>query len=217
MWVIAAGCLLGWNVSSQRAAADAGAKCSEPPAVNARLVATEVAPAPQAQTIQLTGGGEATLVQCDVKTWGNQAGATDSGKALVAGVWSSDRTVAEGGTTAVINPLYLDRNAPTGTLQVNAGAARTSSTLVRLNVTTADDQPWGWGAARLRLSTDGSKWTDWQSITGGLDWRLTGAKGEKTVYLQLRDCAGNDSPIISQTILYAPIENATSRKWMLYR
>ncbi|WP_286927203.1 MULTISPECIES: S-layer homology domain-containing protein [Lysinibacillus] len=89
-------------------------------------------------------------------------------------------------------------NAPTGSIMINNGAAYTSSTNVILTMTATDLEG---EAIEMRFSNDGTTWSSWESKVSTKSWTLLIGDGSKTVYMQLRDTAGNISNTFSDTIV----------------
>jgi thermitase len=107
---------------------------------------------------------------------------------------------------AVTNsPPPADTTAPTGSVLINNGAARTRGLSVRLTLNATDPSP-GSGVSQVRASNNGIRWSSWISFTPGTyNWRLSGKKpGTKRVYVQYKDGAGNESAAYTDTIRYAP-------------
>ncbi|WP_324679137.1 malectin domain-containing carbohydrate-binding protein [Hymenobacter sp. GOD-10R] len=102
--------------------------------------------------------------------------------------------VTDAATNATTVSFTLDLAAPTGTLAINGGAARTNSTSVTLNLTSS-------GATQMRFSNDGTTFTAFEPIASTKAWTLPTGDGPKTVYLQLQDAAGNISASITDDIL----------------
>ncbi|MFJ7732878.1 S-layer homology domain-containing protein [Lysinibacillus sp. NPDC097231] len=89
-------------------------------------------------------------------------------------------------------------NAPTGSIVINNGAAYTSSTNVTLTMTATDLEG---EAIEMRFSNDGTTWSSWEPKVSSKNWTLSNGEGSKTVYMQLRDSAGNISIVFSDTIV----------------
>ena len=103
-----------------------------------------------------------------------------------------------GNKTARTVSVTLDRTPPTGTLQVNDGDEETNSRSVVLSVTASDNSP----LKDVRFSLDGgNSWTDWEEFAGMKVVMLPEGEGEKEVFCQLRDAAGN-SVSFSDTIRF---------------
>ena len=95
--------------------------------------------------------------------------------------------------TATVSILVLaDTTRPTGSIQINNGAAATSTTAVTLNLSAADSGGSGVTSMRFRNTTTDpySAWEPYQSTKA---WTLTDGTGTKKVYVQFMDGAGNVS------------------------
>ncbi|WP_164779751.1 cadherin repeat domain-containing protein [Paenibacillus kobensis] len=90
--------------------------------------------------------------------------------------------------------ITLDTAAPAGTLKINNGDAVALSSDVTLNLTASDLT-----AVQMRISNDATAWSAWEAFASVKPWTLSAGGGVKTVYVQLRDVAGNVSAI-SDTI-----------------
>lgn len=95
--------------------------------------------------------------------------------------------------------IYLDTKAPTGTITINGGASITTTQEVTLSITlneiTGND-------VQMRFSNDKTNWSNWESYSPIKNWTLSDGYGIKTVYCQIKDSAGNSSPIILNRINY---------------
>jgi hypothetical protein len=80
--------------------------------------------------------------------------------------------------------VILDTAAPSGRVQIAGGAVAVNKRSVDLDAAAS-------GAARMRFSNDGSTWSAWEPYAAGKRWTLTAGDGEKTVYAQFADGAGN--------------------------
>ncbi|GAI08344.1 unnamed protein product, partial [marine sediment metagenome] len=87
-----------------------------------------------------------------------------------------------------------DDAGPTGTIEINDGDACTDNPDVTLALT-CDDGLWGCGCDQMRFSNDNIDWTDsWKPVAATFGpWTLSAGDEVKTVYVQFRDAAGNDS------------------------
>ena len=105
----------------------------------------------------------------------------------------------------------VDTNPPTGTVRINNIDAATASPSVTVRVLGRDDIS---GVTQLRLSNDGSAWSNPQAYTGkestaqAIGWDLTNnafggnnADGTKTVYVQFKDASGKWSASETDTIV----------------
>jgi hypothetical protein len=110
-------------------------------------------------------------------------------------------------TTGLISQTYsesiiLDTTPPSMSFVINGDGAYTKETLVILHVTSSDALS---GPGAYRWSGDGvwdseswimgfdTDWWDW--------WNFTSGDGTKTLYLQIKDRAGNLSPTYSDSII----------------
>jgi photosystem II stability/assembly factor-like uncharacterized protein len=100
--------------------------------------------------------------------------------------------------TATLFVLRYDASVPTVTVQINDGASTTNQVSVRLQLAAGDV---GSGLADARVSSNCFAWSDWQPYADELLWNLP-ALNRRTlpVYVQLRDRAGNESAVASDTI-----------------
>lgn len=106
-------------------------------------------------------------------------------------------------------PNRTDATPPTGTLTINDGMTKTGSIDVTLTIsgtdplvsnytaTTSDDAS---GVAYMSFSNDNVSWSSWEPFATTKEWTLEAGPGTKTVYLKLKDNAGNVSQLISATI-----------------
>ncbi|RJQ56029.1 MAG: hypothetical protein C4521_01550, partial [Actinobacteria bacterium] len=105
-----------------------------------------------------------------------------------------------GETIVLADDIILDTRAPTGSVSINDGAASTSSTAVTLELVAADDRE----LALMRVSNDGvfdGPEEDWRPYQATLEWSLTAGEGTKTVSVQFKDGAGNESGVVSDDIV----------------
>ncbi|WP_326993157.1 Ig-like domain-containing protein [Chitinophaga sp. 212800010-3] len=87
-------------------------------------------------------------------------------------------------------PTYtIDRTAPVGTMQINAGAAYTNSTAVTLTLAYTDADP----LLQMRFSNNNTTWSAWENYAATKAWNLPAGDGNKTVYVQVRDRVQNTS------------------------
>lgn len=100
--------------------------------------------------------------------------------------------------TTNASSVTFDKTAPTGTLAINGGAAYTSSPSVVLSMTANDALT---GVAGMRFSNDNLTWSAWQPFGASQPWTLPAGNGNRTVYAQLRDGAGNTGAAEAQIIL----------------
>lgn len=97
-------------------------------------------------------------------------------------------------STIYEDTIIYDATAPTGgTVSINDGSAYTTSTTVVLTLFASDEVS---GMSQMRLSNDGvfdSPEEDWGTYATSSDWTLASGDGAKTVYVQFRDKAGNET------------------------
>jgi formylglycine-generating enzyme required for sulfatase activity len=95
----------------------------------------------------------------------------------------------------VSDTIALDTSAPSGSISINGGASTTASLNVTLSLSAS-------GATEMRIgnSSDFSS-VNWESYTPSKSWTLTSGDGTKMVYVQFRDSAGNESSVVSESIV----------------
>jgi len=104
--------------------------------------------------------------------------------------------------------IFLDRQPPVNLqITINGGQEATSDPVVYLNISAADPGVAS-GLYRMRFSNDGRSWSPWEAwSTVKNQWSLisgyggTDTDGNKTVYLQVMDRAGNTAGPVSDTIV----------------
>jgi uncharacterized protein (AIM24 family) len=101
-------------------------------------------------------------------------------------------------STPSSDSIILDTVPPSGSVDINSGSAYTSSPEVTLSLTASDGG--GSGVTRMRFSNDGAAWSDWQDFNTAKSWSLNAEDGEKYVYVQFEDAAGNRSSSASDSI-----------------
>ena len=102
-------------------------------------------------------------------------------------------------TTQSPAPGTQDTVAPRGRVTINGGAARTRSAKVTLSFS-ASDNAGGTGVRQMRIRNAGRDWSGWQPYTARKSWNLPSGRGNKVVYAQFRDGAGNASPVARDVI-----------------
>jgi len=86
-------------------------------------------------------------------------------------------------------------------ISINNGATYTKTQLVNLTVYATDSQT---GPSEMRFSNDGASFSNWEPYaTTRIGWILSEGDGEKTVYFQVKDGAGNicETTVWDQIIL----------------
>ncbi|MEW5759425.1 MAG: hypothetical protein AB1779_01505, partial [Candidatus Thermoplasmatota archaeon] len=102
----------------------------------------------------------------------------------------------------VYDTIILDTVKPNGTIKINNDSAYTNNTNIVLNLTYSDELS---GVDKVRYSNNSIDWTDWAEASETKDWELTIGDGNKTVYYQIIDIAGNifetnDTIILDRTL-----------------
>jgi hypothetical protein len=87
--------------------------------------------------------------------------------------------------------IFLDTVAPRDmVIMINGGANFTNTTTVSLEINASDAEP-STGLAEMSLGADGKTWGGWEIFRTDLDFNLTPDNGLKTVFVRIRDGAGN--------------------------
>ncbi|TKI58698.1 DNRLRE domain-containing protein [Brevibacillus antibioticus] len=106
-------------------------------------------------------------------------------KVSVEGKYTLVVTDTAGNTTTV--NFSLDKTAPTGTLAINNGATHANNQDVTLQIDATDAT----SKVKMKLSNDNISWSSPEDVATTKAWKLTNGDGQKTVYVQLIDEAGN--------------------------
>jgi WD40-like Beta Propeller Repeat/Bacterial Ig-like domain len=107
-------------------------------------------------------------------------------------------------TTPPSRSWFVDTVVPKGTISINTGAASTASRTVTLRLSASDAAPVS-GVASMRFRNGGTTtWSSWFDYSTSKSWTLTAGAGTKTVYVQFKDRAGNNSAAASDTIRFSP-------------
>lgn len=94
----------------------------------------------------------------------------------------------------------IDKDAPTGTLNVASGATYTTTGTVNLGLSFSDSG--GASLSQMQFSNDGSSYSTLESYaTSKSGWALVAGDGPKTVYTRVTDTAGNTSTAVTDTIV----------------
>jgi hypothetical protein len=93
--------------------------------------------------------------------------------------------------------VLLDTVKPTGSVNINSGAAYATSATVTLNLSATDG---GSGVGTVSFSTNNSTWSTPESYTTARTFSLQTGDGTKTVYVKYYDKAGNVSAVYSKSI-----------------
>ncbi|GKU77790.1 S-layer homology domain-containing protein [Paenibacillus sp. L3-i20] len=95
--------------------------------------------------------------------------------------------------------FQIDTTVPTGTVIIQKGAELTNVMDTTLTLTSSDGNN-GSGIVEMRFSNNGTDWESWESSATTKAWSLVTGDGEKTVYVQFKDKAGNVSETINDVI-----------------
>ena len=120
-------------------------------------------------------------------------------------VWYKD--AAGNISTTYSDSIILDTTFPTGSIVINGNAASTNSTASTLTLTCSDT---GSGCGQMQFSNDNVTYSAFETFATTKAWSLSAGDGTKTVYLKLKDVAGNISPTYSDTIVLATIAPDTT-------
>ncbi|MCX5726944.1 MAG: Ig-like domain repeat protein, partial [Candidatus Saganbacteria bacterium] len=106
-----------------------------------------------------------------------------------------------GNSSAQASTITIDRDGPTGSVTIEAGARCTRNTSVTINLSATDNYS---GVSTMRFSNNGSVWSAEEPYATSKSYTLTAGEGEKTVYVKLKDGVGNtstesDTIILDQT------------------
>ena len=116
----------------------------------------------------------------------------------IAGSYVLRLAVSDGLYTAIDNVVIeVDGVSPNGSIIINNGAVWTNTAAVTLALECTDSES---GCMDMRLSNDNINFTDWEPFTTNKSWTLSSVDGEKRVYVQYRDGAGNWSERFSDSI-----------------
>lgn len=114
----------------------------------------------------------------------------------------SSSSTAPSGTGPAESPRVTlgpppDGQAPTGTVQINGGAAATNNPAVSLTLSATDAEG---PVQQMRFSNDGLTYSTAETYATSKTWTLSGGDGTKTVWAQYADPAGNWSAPASDAI-----------------
>ncbi len=92
-----------------------------------------------------------------------------------------------------------DKRKPAGGITIEGGAAYATSTGADLSILGSDG---GSGVKEMWISNDsGFSAGNWETFAVSKSWSLTAGDGDKTVYIKLRDNAGNISNVYEDSII----------------
>ncbi len=176
-----------------------------PPANGASLAATTTVGATALDNVGVAGvqflldgaslGAEDTASPYSV-SWDTTT-ATNGTHALAARARDAAGNVAVSTSVSVV----VDNQPPTGSVQINAGAAATNSANVTLNLSATDLLS---PVTQMRFSNTGTSFGTAVAYATTAAWALSTGAGTKTVYAQFQDAAGNWSASFTDTIVFDP-------------
>lgn len=94
--------------------------------------------------------------------------------------------------------IVLDTVAPTGSISINSGAIYATSKSIVLTNAGSDATS---GVNDMCFSENGTSYTSWESFNTQKLWTLSGADGTRSMYIKLKDKAGNTSGPFSDSII----------------
>jgi hypothetical protein len=83
-------------------------------------------------------------------------------------------------------------------IKINNGASKINSTNVTIQIDAGDNIT---GISQIKYSTDGSTWSDWENYSDMKIIDLPPGEGKKTVYIKVKDKAGNEADFATDAIL----------------
>ncbi|EKD56256.1 MAG: hypothetical protein ACD_58C00245G0002 [uncultured bacterium] len=98
--------------------------------------------------------------------------------------------------TSTTKSFTYDTSTPAGSFTINDGAVYTTSNTVTLKMTASAD------VTKMRFSNDNITWFGWENIAATKIWTLSAGDGNKTVYAQFKNAAGNESAKVSNIITF---------------
>ena len=100
-------------------------------------------------------------------------------------------------SAALNDSIIYDTTPPTGTIQINGGAASTTSRVVTLTLSASDAN----GVSQMQFSKDGgATWFAWETYAASRNVTLTAGAGSKTIDVRFKDLAGNISAGVQASI-----------------
>jgi len=112
--------------------------------------------------------------------------------------------------------INKDKTPPTGSISINNGASTTNSLIVTLNLSATDNLSGMGTGAQMRFSNNNSSWSSPEAYkTVKYNWDLSSYggnsnPGNKVVYVQFKDAAGNWSTSYADHIYYIYLNPPTN-------
>ena len=89
--------------------------------------------------------------------------------------------------------IFLDRNPPAGTIEINKNLKFTTNRNVKLQIKVTE-------ATEMTISNSSSFGSEWIPVAPKIAWELTEGDGLKAVYIKFKDAAGNISEVATNGI-----------------
>jgi len=93
--------------------------------------------------------------------------------------------------------ITRDNQAPTGSVQIEGGAATAPTSAVTLALQTTDAAG---GQIQMAFSTDSASWSDWEPFAPSKALTLLPGAGSRSAYVRFKDALGNTSAVYSDAI-----------------
>jgi hypothetical protein len=112
-------------------------------------------------------------------------------------LYVQERDEAGNWSTSGFFTIIIDIFGPSGSISINGGDTFANSNSVSLSLSASDTS----GVSKMRFSNDGANFTDPENYSSSKTWPLSPGDGNKTVYVQYKDNAGNWSSSYTDTII----------------
>lgn len=156
-------------------------------ALNPNLTAPPPKEAFSVSTTGAVSGAAVTQVQSNFDFFTVDV-STGTGDGTLALVMTGNNMLNPVNSAPVTGAAYvIDRTPPSGTLTINNGAAYTNNTTVTLDITASDASP----DLTMEFSNDAVTYSAAQPVSSTVSWTLSSEEGKKTVYMKVKDKAGN--------------------------
>jgi hypothetical protein len=146
------------------------------------------------------------------------AGASQIVSITEEGQWYIHYRTADGAGNSVTGcsgPYKLDKTCPTGSVSIRPGATKdgcdyTTIRAITLDITGSDSTS-SISGIRIANSSEDLNTASWEGLTSVKEnYNLSDGNGLKTIYLQLKDNAGNLSQVYTDTIYFDNVKPAVS-------
>lgn len=122
---------------------------------------------------------------------------------------TAESSDAAGNATTLTRAVTLDTKPPTVTLKINSGSVYTDKNQVTVTLTASDNDS-GTGVKDVIVSEDADfKNAEWVSFAQEVTMSLSSPFDKKTLYVKVRDAAGNESAKTSSSIEYVSYVSAS--------